>query len=152
MEFYTKNMDETIALGSKIGKLLKRGDVILLDGDLGAGKTTFTKGIGKSLGVNRVINSPTFTIMKMYEGDINLYHMDLYRLDGEGMDFDLEDYIFGDGISVIEWPNQAIDLLPSTYLKIEIFNIDLNSREIRVNAFGKRYIELLEELYEEVNN
>ena len=132
MEFITNNQEETILLGNKIGKLLKKGDVILLDGDLGAGKTTFTKGIGEALNIKRTINSPTFTIMKMYNGDINLYHMDLYRLDGLGMDFDLEEYIFGDGISVIEWPNQAIDLLPDQYLLIEIFRTDLDGRRVSI--------------------
>ena len=99
MEIYTKSANETISLGKKVGELLSPGDVVLLDGDLGAGKTTLTKGIGEALGVFRTINSPTFTIMKMYEGKYPLYHMDLYRLNGSGMDFDLEDYIFGDGIS-----------------------------------------------------
>lgn len=150
MEFITNNQEETILLGNKIGKLLKKGDVILLDGDLGAGKTTFTKGIGEALNIKRTINSPTFTIMKMYNGDINLYHMDLYRLDGLGMDFDLEEYIFGDGISVIEWPNQAIDLLPDQYLLIEIFRTDLDGRRVSIKGYGKRYLELIEMLKKDV--
>ena len=150
MEFITNNQEETILLGNKIGKLLKKGDVILLDGDLGAGKTTFTKGIGEALNIKRTINSPTFTIMKMYNGDINLYHMDLYRLDGLGMDFDLEEYIFGDGISDIEWPNQAIDLLPDQYLLIEIFRTDLDGRRISIKGYGKRYLELIEMLKKDV--
>ena len=75
MKFITKNSEETINLGQKLGKLLKEGDVVLLDGDLSAGKTTFTKGIGLALGVKRVINSPTFTIVKEYQGlNTKLYH------------------------------------------------------------------------------
>ena len=91
--FTTLNADETIELGKRIGSILKAGDVVLLDGDLSAGKTTLTKGIGNSLGVKRVINSPTFTIVKEYSGNVKLYHLDLYRLDGLNNDFDLEEYI-----------------------------------------------------------
>lgn len=146
MEIKTKSSEETIAFGKKLGLLLKAHDVILLDGDLGAGKTTLTKGIGEALNIKKTINSPTFTIMKMYEGDKTLYHMDLYRLDGEGMDFDLEDYIFGDGITVIEWPNQAFDLLPNEYLLLEIYRDSDEGRKIILSAFGERYEKLLEEL------
>ena len=87
--FITNNPNETIELGKRIGKLLKASDVVLLDGDLSAGKTTLTKGIGEAIGVKKVINSPTFTIVKEYNGDIKLYHLDLYRLDGINNDFDL---------------------------------------------------------------
>lgn len=146
MEINTKSMEETIAFGEKIGRLLKEKDVLLLDGDLGAGKTTFTKGIGKALGIKKTINSPTFTIMKMYYGRLPLYHLDLYRLNGEGMDFDLEDYIFGDGVSVIEWPHQAFDLLPEEYLLLEIFRTGDNERKIKITAKGKRYEEIRSEL------
>ena len=111
--FITNNPNETIELGKRIGKLLKASDVVLLDGDLSAGKTTLTKGIGEAIGVKKVINSPTFTIVKEYNGDIKLYHLDLYRLDGINNDFDLEEYIESDGIAVIEWPNQVSELIPN---------------------------------------
>lgn len=128
----------TIELGYLIGKNLKKGSVILLEGDLGAGKTTFTKGIGKALNIKKVINSPTFTIMKVYYGDINLYHMDLYRLDGSG-DLDLLDYINGDGICVIEWPMCAKHLIPDEYLKITIKNIDDDTRNFIFEPVGDMY-------------
>ncbi len=147
MQFITNNSEETIELGYKIGLLLKEKDVILLDGDLSAGKTTITKGIGKALGINRVINSPTFTIVKAYQGsNTKLYHMDLYRLDGLGNDFDLYEYFEGDGVCVVEWPYQVSELLPKEYLKINIKNIDLNKREISFSAIGKRYEKLLGEI------
>lgn len=146
MEINTKNVHETISFGKKVGELLSPGDVVLLDGDLGAGKTTLTKGIGEALGVLRTINSPTFTIMKMYEGKYPLYHMDLYRLNGSGMDFDLEDYIFGDGIAVIEWPHQAFDLLPDEYLLIEIFRTADEGRKIVISAKGNHYKKIMEAL------
>lgn len=135
---YTTSEDESIKLGEKIGKLLTPGDVILLDGDLGAGKTTFTKGIGRALGVKRVINSPTFTIVKEYMGEnIKLYHLDLYRLDGVGDDFDLEEYFDSNGICVCEWPFQASDILPKEYLMINIKRIDDNKRKFIIEGNNK---------------
>lgn len=137
-KIYTKTQEETIALGKKIGDLLNGGDVVLLDGDLGAGKTTFTKGIGLSLGVSRVINSPTFTIVKEYRGKRGkLYHLDLYRLDGVGEDFDLEEYFTEDAICVCEWPFQARDILPSEYIMITIKRIDDNKREFNIDFTPK---------------
>ncbi|MBQ9520239.1 MAG: tRNA (adenosine(37)-N6)-threonylcarbamoyltransferase complex ATPase subunit type 1 TsaE [Acholeplasmatales bacterium] len=139
--FNTSTSDETIKLGEKIGKVLKEGDVVLLDGDLSAGKTTITKGIGLALGVKKIINSPTFTIVKTYSGDINLYHLDLYRLDGLNNDFDLEEYIEADGVTVIEWPHQVDELIPSEYLEIKFFKLDNDKRRIEVRGIGKKYIE-----------
>lgn len=142
----TNNAEESIALGKKIGSLLKKGSVILLTGDLGAGKTTFTKGIGQALGVKRIINSPTFTIVKIYEGSMPLYHLDLYRLDGVGEDFDLEEYLYGQGICVVEWPYQAEGLLPKEFLQINIRRIGDNEREFELTASGKQYEEVIEKL------
>ncbi len=146
MNFITNSSTETIELGKKIGALLKQNDVILLDGDLSCGKTTFTKGIGEALGVKRVINSPTFTIVKVYQGKYKLYHMDLYRLDGLGNDFDLYEYFESDGICIVEWPYQVKDLLPSEYLKITIKRLDENKREFSFESKGERYKELLGEI------
>lgn len=147
MKFITNNSEETIELGYKIGLLLKEKDVVLLDGDLSAGKTTITKGIGKALGITRVINSPTFTIVKSYQGtNTKLYHMDLYRLDGLGNDFDLYEYFEGDGVCIVEWPYQVSELLPTDYLKIIIKRLSESKREISIEAKGKRYEELLGEI------
>ena len=144
--FRTLSADETVELGKKIGKNLIPGDVILLTGDLSAGKTTITKGIGASLGVKRVINSPTFTIVKEYNGDCPLYHLDLYRLDGLNNDFDLEEYIESDGVCVIEWPFQVSEILPKEYLEIKLERIDEFSRSIEVKNHGDRYIRIVEAL------
>lgn len=147
MKFVTNNSEETIELGYKIGLLLKEKDVVLLDGDLSAGKTTITKGIGKALGITRVINSPTFTIVKSYQGtNTKLYHMDLYRLDGLGNDFDLYEYFEGDGVCIVEWPYQVSELLPNDFLKIIIKRLSESKREISIEAKGKRYEELLGEI------
>ena len=145
-EFYTNSAEETTALGEKIGNLLNAGDVVLLVGDLSGGKTTFTKGIGRALGVTKIINSPTFTIVKTYKGTrANLYHLDLYRLDGLNNDFDLEEYIETDAVCVIEWPHQVDELLPSEYLSLGLEITGPSSRKITVEGIG-RYKKIEEEL------
>lgn len=136
--FNTNNNLETIELGKKIGSLLKTGDVVLLTGDLSAGKTTITKGIGMALGVKKIINSPTFTIVKTYSGtNTTLYHLDLYRLDGLNEDFDLEEYIETDGVAIIEWPYQVEEILPDEYLTIEIKISDVDKRIINITGVGR---------------
>lgn len=144
--FYTKDALQTIELGKKIGELLNPGDVVLLTGDLSAGKTTITKGIGQALGITRVINSPTFTIVKSYNGKCPLYHLDLYRLDGLNNDFDLEEYIESDGICVIEWPYQVSEILPDEYLIICLKRINEFEREIEISSKGERYKKIVGEL------
>ena len=146
IQVITRNFEETIEYGYKIGKLLEAGDCILLAGDLGAGKTTFTKGIGKALGVKRVINSPTFTIVKEYHGDLDLYHLDLYRLDGLGNDFDLEEYFSRDGVVVCEWPDNVSEIIPDEYLLIEIFRREEDARLFKLTPHGKRYEKLVGDL------
>lgn len=146
MIYNVKNQEETIHLASKLGSLLNTGDVILLEGDLSAGKTTFTKGIGLSLGVKKVINSPTFTIVKTYKGNINLYHLDLYRLDGLGNDFDLYEYFDSDGVCVVEWPFQVKELLPDEYIMVNIKIINENERQISIGGIGTRYKKIVGEL------
>ncbi len=144
-KFITTSAEETINLGKKIGQILNIRDVVLLDGDLSAGKTTLTKGIGEALGVKKVINSPTFTIVKEYNGNVKLYHLDLYRLDGLNNDFDLEEYIESEAICVIEWPNQVSELIPNDYLKVNLKRLDENKREISIEGIGryKSYEEML---------
>jgi tRNA threonylcarbamoyladenosine biosynthesis protein TsaE len=139
-EKFTNSAKETTFLGYQVGLLLKPGSVLLLEGDLAAGKTTFTKGIGQALGIKRTINSPTFTIMKRYMVDENkLYHVDLYRLDEVGSDFDLEDYINSDGISVIEWPHKVSHILPREYLLVEFEDLGNDQRKITFKAKGEKY-------------
>ena len=144
--FKTSNANETISLGEKIGNLLKASDTVLLVGDLSCGKTTITKGIGKALGVTKIINSPTFTIVKEYKGSrCDLHHLDLYRLDGINNDFDLEEHIEGNNVCVIEWPYQVEELLPNEYLLIEMKRIDEFNRVIKITGIG-RYKEIEEAL------
>lgn len=142
MVIYSKSEAESINLGYKLGLLLENPSTILLEGDLGAGKTTFTKGIGKALNVEKTINSPTFTIMKCYKGKYPLYHLDLYRLNGVNQEFDLEEYI-DSGIAVIEWPHQADELLPKEYLRI-IITIENDLRKFEFIPVGEKYEKLME--------
>ena len=144
-KYNTGEAKETIELGKRIGSLLNPGDVVLLTGDLSAGKTTITKGIGEALGVTRIINSPTFTIVKSYTGKCKLYHLDLYRLDGLNNDFDLEEYIESDGVCVIEWPYQVSEILPKEFLKIDLRRVDEFNRIIEIEGIG-RYKSLEEAL------
>ena len=114
-----KSEQEMIELGYKIGQIAYPNMVLAMNGNLGAGKTTLTKGIGQALGIKRVINSPTFTIMKIYEGTMNLYHLDVYRISNSSGDFDLEEYFYLGGISVIEWADNISDLLPTDAIYLE---------------------------------
>lgn len=144
MIYTTNTVLETIELGQKIGSLLKPGMIITLNGDLGAGKTTFTKGIALGLGIEQNISSPTFTIMKTYEGRIPLYHMDVYRLDGIGFDYDLEEYIYGDGVCVVEWSDNIKEELEH-YLEINI-TISEGKRVFEILAEDAQYQTIIEAL------
>lgn len=144
--FFSASAEETMKIGETLGMMLTVGDVVLLEADLAGGKTTLAKGIGLGLGVKKIINSPTFTIVKVYQGRCPLYHLDLYRLNGVNQDFDLEEYFDGDGVVVVEWPYQVKDILPQEYLKIEIFKTGENEREIVFIANSPRYIEMIREM------
>lgn len=141
----TRSQEETIELGYRLAKLLKKGSIIALKGDLAGGKTTFTKGIGKALNIKLIINSPTFNILKIYEGDLPLYHIDAYRLESCCYDLGISEYE-DEGIMVIEWPEYYQDFLPAEYLELNFKYIDDNTREINFIAHGKKYKKILEEL------
>ena len=135
----TTSLEQTQDIAYKIGKWVSNGMILTLEGDLGAGKTTFTKGLAKGLGINRNVNSPTFNIIKEYQGRIPLYHMDVYRLESGGDDIGLDDYLFGDGVCVIEWASRIEDLLPMERLDIKIFREGENQRCIELTPIGKNY-------------
>lgn len=150
--FNINNAETTQVLGNQLGKLLSAGDVILLDGDLGAGKTTFTKGLATGLGITRNIKSPTFTIIREYQsGRLPLYHMDVYRLEnGGGDELGLDEYFNGDGVCVVEWSKFIASELPTEYLMLAFQrdddNLDSTNRTITATAFGSHYENLLEQL------
>ncbi len=118
----TSRSEETFRVGQLIGAALSPGDIVCLHGDLGAGKTVLTQGIGWGLGVNQPINSPTFTLVNEYAGRIPLYHLDLYRLAEPAQleQIGWEECVFGEGVAVIEWPEVLTPLLPADYLKISL--------------------------------
>ena len=109
-----------VFLEKKLGNILEKNDVLILTGELGAGKTTLTKGLAKGLGINQMIKSPTYTIVREYEGRLPLYHLDVYRIGGDADSIDLDEFLFGDGVTVIEWGHLLGEDLPSDYLELEI--------------------------------
>ncbi len=136
MTFNTKSVDETLELGKKIGSNLKKGDCVSLRGSLGAGKTVIAKGIALSLGIEEAIVSPTFTLVQEYEGKEKLYHLDIYRLSGED-EFESmggEEFLYPDGISLIEWSEKIDSMLPENTIYINITINDDLSRTIELKG------------------
>ena len=117
------------------------GDNLILTGDLGAGKTTLTKGIAQGLGITQMIKSPTYTIIREYnQGRIPLYHMDIYRVAASGADLGLDEYFEGDGLSVVEWGNLLEEALPEDYLELilEKSDTDLEKRYVKLVSYGEQ--------------
>jgi len=136
--YTTESVSETENLGAEIGRAAKPGDVIALFGELGTGKTAITRGIACGLGITEDITSPTFSLMEIHEGDITLYHFDLYRIedDSEFNNLCFEEYWENDGVSVIEWAERAISRLPEERININIEYIGSNRRRITVEYPG----------------
>lgn len=135
----THSAEETISLGEKIGSLLKPGDIIAMSGTLAAGKTTITKGIAKSLGVNDTITSPTFCLISEYEGTkMPLYHMDVYRLDSveDFINLGVDDMLFGEGVCIIEWSEKIKSELPKNTIWMNIMPQDDGSRLISLENWN----------------
>lgn len=144
MDFIVDNVEKTVDIGLQIGKLASSGDIICLIGDLGTGKTHITKGIAKGLQIYDHITSPTFNIVNEYNGRLNLYHFDVYRVnDPDEIDaIGFDEYIFGDGVSIIEWANYIEELIPKEYLQIKIEKLPHmgeNFRKIILTHSGDRY-------------
>ena len=132
----THSTEETEALGRKIGNALKKGDVVSLRGSLGAGKTVIAKGIARSLGIDEAIVSPTFTLVQEYDGREKLYHLDIYRLSGED-EFESmggEEFLYPDGISLIEWSEKIDSMLPDGTIYIDITINDDLSRSVDIRG------------------
>ena len=143
-EIRTFSADDTVRIGEKLGALLREGDVVCLSGDLGTGKTAFTGGIARALGIDSYVTSPTFTIVNEYKGRLPLYHFDVYRIaDPEEMfEIGLEEYLGGNGVVVVEWAEIIRDVLPCEYISVEIRKDLASGVDVRVIAFdfiGHRY-------------
>ena len=145
-ELNINNLEETQKLASKLADLVEPQHTITLEGDLGAGKTTFTQAFAKQLGVKRTVNSPTFTIMKQYTGRIPLNHLDVYRLEDSEEDLGWEEIFYGDAVTIVEWAHLIERDLPNERLAIEIKRVDEHARLIKLMPIGKRYEVLCEEL------
>ncbi|MEY8754411.1 tRNA (adenosine(37)-N6)-threonylcarbamoyltransferase complex ATPase subunit type 1 TsaE [Peribacillus frigoritolerans] len=146
VEWISQNEEETAQFAHKLAQKLSSGDVLALEGDLGAGKTAFTKGLAKGLGVTRMVNSPTFTIIKEYMGRLPLYHMDVYRVSESEEDLGFDEYFDGDGVTVVEWAHLIKDHLPEEILTIYIYRLGDTSRRIVLEAKGERYVKLSKEI------
>lgn len=157
LKIISKSAEQTYKLGECLGKVLKPGDIICLTGDLGAGKTAFTKGIGIGLDIAEFITSPTYTIINEYNGRIPLFHFDVYRLEGveEMYELGYEEYFFGDGAVVIEWADIVKDIIPQERLWITILRgKEEDTREVMFDASGDRYQKVIKELeqYADISN
>lgn len=148
MKYTAKSPQATTALGTALAQVLEPGDVISLEGDLGAGKTQFVKGIGIGFGIDPdQITSPTFTLINQYEGKFPIYHFDVYRIEPQELeDLGYEEYFYGSGICLVEWGNIVRDYLPEKYLQIMINKTADDQREFTFTAFGERYQRLISEL------
>lgn len=135
MKFITSSPEETVALGKKIGEMLKNGDVIAMQGTLAAGKTTITKGIAAALGIEDTITSPTFCLISEYQGKMPLYHMDVYRLNGaeDFAELGTDDMIYGNGVSIIEWSEKIITELPRKTILLRITPQEDGTRLIEID-------------------
>ena len=144
MKLEINSSEEMQNLGATIAKTAQPNDLLLLTGDLGAGNTTMTQGIGRALGVRRPVKSPTFTIVREYrEAKIPLFHMDFYRLENDDLSsIDLNAYLHEDGLVVMEWPQVIMTELPDEYLQLNIKRVDdswnSTKREVEIQAKGKR--------------
>lgn len=145
MEFIVNTVEDTMSIGKQIGKLASKGDIICLTGDLGTGKTHMSKGIAEGLEITEHITSPTFNIVNEYHsGRLTLYHFDVYRVSDpdEIYAIGFDEYIFGEGVSLIEWANYIEELIPNEYLYINIKKMPEkgeNFRKITIESYGSKY-------------
>lgn len=146
LDFISHSEAQTRRLGARLASFLQLGDVMALIGDLGSGKTRWIQGVCQGLGVTDPVISPTFTLVNEYQGRCPVYHIDLYRLAdvAETITFGLEDYIYGSGISLIEWADRVKKLLPADHLAVELYHLEETKRRVVLRPHGQRFKTLLE--------
>lgn len=144
LNLISNSPEQTLKLANRISKHIFPGTIVCLTGHLGSGKTLFTQGLVKGLGCSQRATSPTFKLINIYQGRLPVYHFDLYRIDkiSDIEQLGYREYLFGSGVSVIEWA-EKIEPLLSEYLKIEFFYSGLLSRKIKITVVGKRYMKIL---------
>ena len=152
LDFISHSPAQTIRIGYRLGELLRRGDVVLLLGEFGVGKTHLIKGIAQGLGSNDLVNSPSFVLINEYRagarhGQMPIYHVDLYRVEStaELVGLGLEDVLADDGVCLIEWAERAEDWVPSEHLTIHLRHLSETKRVLRFEPQGARYLALVEE-------
>jgi len=148
LEVVSNSAAQTRRLGSRLGELAAPGDIVLLVGKLGAGKTCFTQGMAKGLGIDEYTASPSFVLVREYQGRLPLYHIDLYRLDRleEVVDLGLDDYLYGKGVSVVEWADRGLNALPEEHLLIKIEHLAATKRRLTFEPDGIRYVNMVSKL------
>ncbi len=156
MTYVTTSDEETIGLGQRLGDLLSEGDVVALVGELGSGKTWFTKGLALGLGVSpdNIVTSPSFTLVNEYKGRYTFYHMDFYRLENlpEVLSAGLEEYLHNRGVVVLEWADRWPEILPEKRVMVKFLIIDDRRREITLSGYDPRALEIIEDLEAEVKD
>ncbi len=139
MQVISRSVAETHVIGARLAAQLQPGDVLLLLGDMGAGKSELTRGIARGLGVTGYVTSPTFTILQVHDdGRMPLYHFDWYRLsDAEELyELSMDEYLYGEGVSVIEWPSRAEEVIPESYLEVELLPLGDEERALSLRPVG----------------
>jgi len=148
--YLTQTPEETMNLGRALGRLLQGGELLALEGDMGAGKTHFVKGLAQGLEVTEMVTSPTFNLIHAYAGRLPLAHFDVYRLESpaELENIGYEEYFYGEGVTAVEWGDQIQAYLPSDYLRIRFTVLDARQRQIQFFQVGESFSSLLKALNE----
>jgi tRNA threonylcarbamoyladenosine biosynthesis protein TsaE len=155
MEILSSSVNQTLKFGKKIASNLRGGEIILLAGTLGVGKTVLAKGIAQGLGIDKdEVVSPTFVLLRLYQGKHLLQHFDFYRIKTpqEIMTLGYQDYLYSGGVSVIEWPERLKFLLPKEFLQIKLTLMGQKHRKLKLNACGIKYKKLLEKIDEDLSD
>ena len=148
LEIVSGSAERTRRIGLKIGQATAPGDVVLLVGPLGVGKTCLTQGVARGLGIEDYAMSPSFVLIREYRGRLPLYHIDFYRLDRleEVAELGLDDYLYGSGVCVIEWADKALEVLPEEHLLLQMQHVAANKRRLSFSPSGPRYEEMVSQL------
>ncbi len=145
VDMVTGSVARTRSVGSALGGLAVAGDLILLVGALGAGKTCLAQGIARGLDIAENVVSPTFVLLREYEGRLPLYHLDFYRLNSieEVASLGIDDYLSGPGVCVVEWADRGLEVLPEEHLLVEMEHVSASKRGLRFRPKGARYVDML---------
>ena len=148
LDIVSTSAERTRRIGSALGELLCGGDVVLLVGDLGVGKTCLAQGVATGLGVDDYVSSPSFVLLREYRGRLPLYHVDFYRLDDieEMASLGLDDYLYGEGVCVVEWADKGLSVLTEQHLLIEMIYLGPSRRKLSFRPAGRRYDDLVSDL------